>query len=216
VSGVHLGNATRDGARIDPQRPLSAIGQRGATVWLTGLSACGKSSIGTVVETTLIASGRGAYLLDGDVLRTGINSDLGFDRESRRENVRRIAHIAALFAESGAVAIVSLISPYAADRRAARALHERAGLPFLEVFVDTPLQICEQRDPKGLYRRARAGELSGMTGIDDPYEAPPKADLVIDGARVSVDDAAELVLRELRFTASQSSPKGKRLAFDDR
>jgi len=142
------------------------------TLWLTGLSGSGKSTVAVELERQLIASGKPAYLLDGDNLRFGLNGDLGFSAEDRDENVRRVAHVARLFADAGVVAIVPLISPYRAARQLARNLHAAAGLPFAEIFVDTPLEICEQRDPKGLYKLARAGEITGMTGIDDPYEAP--------------------------------------------
>ena len=146
----------------------------GATVWLTGLSGSGKSTIAVELERRLIAGGRPAYLLDGDNIRHGLNGDLGFSAEDRDENVRRVAHVARLFADAGLVAVVPLISPYRAARQLARDLHDAADLPFHEVFVDTPLAVCEERDPKGLYARARAGEISGMTGIDDPYEAPER------------------------------------------
>ncbi len=144
----------------------------GATVWLTGLSGSGKSTIAVELERRLLAAGRPAYLLDGDNIRHGLNGDLGFSAADRDENVRRVAHVARLFADAGVVAVVPLISPYRAARQLARDIHDAAELPFLEIFVDTPLEICEQRDPKGLYARARAGEITGMTGIDDPYEAP--------------------------------------------
>lgn len=156
-------------ARADRWR---ATGGTGATVWLTGLSGSGKSTIAAELERQLVADGRPAYLLDGDNLRHGLNGDLGFSAADRDENVRRVAHVARLFCDAGLVAIVPLISPYRAARDLARALHGAAGLPFVEVFVDTPLEVCQQRDPKGLYARARAGEITGMTGIDDPYEPP--------------------------------------------
>jgi bifunctional enzyme CysN/CysC len=149
-----------------------AAAGKGATVWLTGLSGSGKSTIAVELEQQLIRSGRPAYLLDGDNIRHGLNGDLGFSADDRDENVRRVAHVARLFADAGVVAIVPVISPYRAARQLARELHEAADVPFFEIFVDTPLEVCEQRDPKGLYARARAGEITGMTGIDDPYEAP--------------------------------------------
>ncbi|MEM7323015.1 MAG: adenylyl-sulfate kinase [Actinomycetota bacterium] len=147
-------------------------GRGGVTVWLTGLSGSGKSTVAVELERQLIQAGRPAYLLDGDNLRQGLNGDLGFSAEDRDENVRRVGHVARLFADAGVVAIVPLISPYRAARNFARSLHDAAELPFVEVFIDTPLEICEARDPKGLYQKARAGEITGMTGIDDPYEAP--------------------------------------------
>ncbi len=143
----------------------------GATVWFTGLSGSGKSTVATEVERALIAAGRPAYVLDGDNLRHGLNGDLGYSAADRAENVRRVGHVARLFADAGVVALVPLISPYRADRDLVRAMHDAAGLPFHEVFVDTPIELCEQRDPKGLYAKARAGEITGFTGIDDPYEA---------------------------------------------
>ncbi|WP_067862608.1 adenylyl-sulfate kinase [Nocardia shimofusensis] len=152
---------------------------RGATVWLTGLSGSGKSTVAVELERRLVAEGRPAFLLDGDNLRHGLNSDLGFSADDRAENVRRVGEVARLFADAGVIAVVSLISPYRADRDRARAVHEAAGLPFVEVFVDTPLEICEARDPKGMYAKARAGEIRGFTGVDDPYEAPENPALVL-------------------------------------
>jgi bifunctional enzyme CysN/CysC len=151
----------------------------GMTVWLTGLSAAGKSSIAVALERALVRAGRAAYVLDGDNLRHGLNADLGFGAAARAENVRRTGEVARLFADAGVVAIVSLISPYRADRDRVRARHEADGLPFVEVFVDTPLDICESRDPKGMYAKARAGEISGFTGIDDPYEPPLSPEVVL-------------------------------------
>jgi len=149
----------------------------GATVWFTGLSGSGKSTVAAEVERRLVAAGRPAYLLDGDNLRHGLNSDLGFSAADRSENIRRVGEVARLFADAGVVALVPVISPYRADRARVRAIHDEVGLPFLEVFVDTPLEVCEARDPKGLYARARAGEIRGFTGIDDPYEPPERPDL---------------------------------------
>jgi bifunctional enzyme CysN/CysC len=173
----------------------------GATVWFTGLSGSGKSTVAVAVERALVAAGRPAYLLDGDNLRHGLNADLGFSAEHRTENIRRVGEVARLFADAGVVALVPVISPYRADRARARAIHDALGLPFVEVFVDTPLALCEARDPKGLYARARAGEITGFTGIDDPYEAPAAPDL-----RLTPDDGdpaaqAELVLAALAAVA---------------
>jgi bifunctional enzyme CysN/CysC len=151
----------------------------GATIWLTGLSGSGKSTVAAECERLLVGAGRPAYVLDGDNIRHGLNGDLGFSAEDRAENVRRVGHVARLFADAGVVALVPLISPYRADRDAVRAIHGDAGLPFVEVFVDTPIELCEQRDPKGLYAKARAGEITGFTGIDDPYEAPAAPELVL-------------------------------------
>jgi bifunctional enzyme CysN/CysC len=160
---------------------------------LTGLPSSGKSTIAAAAEARLVRSGRPALRLDGDNLRHGLNADLGFTAVDRAENVRRTAHAAALLAEAGVVAIASLVSPYERDRAAVREIHDQRGLPFFEVHVSTPLQECERRDPKGLYARARAGELTGMTGIDDPYEAPRNAELVIDG-REPLDSAVDRLL----------------------
>lgn len=175
----------------------AAIGSAGgATVWLTGLSGSGKSTVAVEVERRLLAAGRPCYLLDGDNLRHGINADLGFDRASREENVRRVGEVARLFADAGLVALVPVIAPYAAGRTAVRAAHDAAGLRLIEVHVATPLALCESRDPKGLYARARAGLLLGMTGVDDPYEAPAAPDLRLMGDE-PVGEAAEAVLQLL-------------------
>jgi bifunctional enzyme CysN/CysC len=151
----------------------------GATLWFTGLPSAGKSTLAVAVRDRLAGEGVSAYVLDGDNLRHGLNGDLGFDGPARAENVRRTAHVARLFADAGLVVLVSLVSPYATDRALARGLHEAADLPFVEVFVNAPLAVCEERDPKGLYARARRGELPGLTGIDDPYEPPVAPDVEI-------------------------------------
>jgi bifunctional enzyme CysN/CysC len=174
-----------------------ALGCQGATVWFTGLPAAGKSTIAAAVEERLVRAGRPAYLLDGDNLRHGLNGDLGFDEGARAENVRRTAHVARLLAECGAVALVSLVSPYAADRELAASLHAAEELRFLEVFVSTPLERCQERDPKGLYARARAGELLGLTGVGAPYEAPQQPDLVLGACEEDVQAAVERVLAAL-------------------
>ncbi|WP_199431279.1 adenylyl-sulfate kinase [Qaidamihabitans albus] len=168
----------------------------GLTVWLTGLSASGKSTIAAELERRLVAAGRPAYLLDGDNLRHGLGADLGFSAADRAENVRRTAEVAALFADAGVIAVVSLVSPYRGDRERARTTHEAAGLPFVEVFVDTPLELCETRDPKGLYARARSGEITGFTGVDDPYEPPESPEVVL---RPSDGDPAEMAAAILAF-----------------
>jgi adenylyl-sulfate kinase len=183
-------------AGLARQERWEALGQRGATAWLTGLPSCGKSTVAAAVEQLLVAQGRTAYTLDGDNLRHGLNGDLGFSPEDRAENVRRAAQVARLFADAGAVALVSLVSPYAEDRRRARELHERDGLPFLEVFVNTPLEECERRDTKGLYALARSGQLSGFTGIDDPYEPPESPDLEL-GPDQTVGEAARAIMAAL-------------------
>ncbi|MSO78575.1 MAG: adenylyl-sulfate kinase [Acidimicrobiia bacterium] len=168
-------------------------GLTGATVWLTGLSGSGKSTAASALTRVLVSRGVATYTLDGDNLRHGLNGDLGFSAADRTENVRRVAEVARLFADAGIVAVVPLISPYRAGREHARRLHDAAGLPFLEVFVDVPLEVCEARDPKGLYAKARAGDLPGFTGIDDPYEPPEHPDLVVAADRETPEAAAERI-----------------------
>jgi bifunctional enzyme CysN/CysC len=171
-----------------------AAGVHGLTVWLTGLSGSGKSTIAVEVGVRLAGRGLLAYTLDGDNLRHGLNGDLGFSAADRAENVRRVAEVARLFADAGVVALVPVISPYRAGRAHARALHEAAGLTFVEVFVDAPVDVCEERDPKGLYAKARAGEITGFTGVDDPYEPPETPEIVIETSTTSVGDAASAIL----------------------
>ncbi len=168
---------------ISPQERRTLLGlSQGQTVWLTGLSGSGKSSVAVEVERVLLESGRPALILDGDNLRHGLNRDLGLSAEDRAENVRRVGEVAKLFAGVGWVVLVPVISPYIAGRDAVRASHEAGGLRFAEVYVDTPLEVCQSRDPKGLYAKAAAGQLTGMTGIDAPYEAPVCPDLHLDGS----------------------------------
>ncbi len=179
------------------QRRWQSLGHPGATIWFTGLPAAGKSTIAGAVEDHLVSSGRPAYLLDGDNLRHGLNGDLGFDEEARCENVRRTAHVARLMADAGTVALVSLVSPYACDREEAATLHAAQDLPFIEVFVNTPLALCQERDPKGLYARQRAGELHGLTGVDAPYEPPAQPDLVLRSGLETVEEAVGRVMQTL-------------------
>jgi adenylyl-sulfate kinase len=181
---------------IGREERWAALGHGGATVWMTGLPASGKSTVAAGVEASLLAAGRSAYVLDGDNLRHGLNGDLGFSADDRAENVRRTAEVSALLADAGVVVLVALVSPYRADREAARAAHDRRGLPFLEVWVATSLEECERRDPKGLYARARSGELRGLTGVDDPYEPPESPDVVVRGDE-PVEDAVARVLGAL-------------------
>ncbi len=181
----------------DRDRRWATVGGRGATVWLTGLSGSGKSTIAVALLAHLTAAGVPAYCLDGDNLRHGLTGDLGFSAEDRAENVRRVGEVARLFADAGLIAVVPVISPYRAGRDHARRSHRDTGLDFLEVFVDTPLAVCEDRDPKGLYARARAGELTGLTGVDDPYEAPTAPDLVVAGGTATPAAAAAAVVGSL-------------------
>jgi bifunctional enzyme CysN/CysC len=167
---------------------------RGATVWLTGLPAAGKTTIGDAVAERLGEAGYATYRLDGDVFRQTLSSDLGFDAASRRENIRRAANVGRILAEAGVLVVASLISPYRASREQARELHEAAGLPFLEVYLDTPLAECERRDPRGLYARARRGEITGFTGVDDPYEPPEDPAVTLHTEVQSVAEATASVL----------------------
>ncbi len=187
-------NVMWQGSQMTRARRWEALGHGGLTLWFTGLPGAGKSTIASAVEERLIAAGRTAFLLDGDNLRHGLNGDLGFDEEARNENVRRTAHVARLLAESGTIALVSLVSPYAADRRAAAALHAADDLQFVEIFVDAPLELCERRDPKGLYARARSGELAGLTGVGAPYEVPSEPDLVLGSCEETVEEEVERVM----------------------
>jgi len=187
-------NVTWHAHAVTREQRAGVTGGEGVTVWFTGLSGSGKSTIAVEVERALIERGRHAYLLDGDNLRHGLNGNLGFSAEDRAENVRRVGEVARLFADAGTVALVSLVSPYVADRDRVRALHEEAGVRFVEVFVNTPLEECERRDPKGLYAKARAGELKGMTGIDDPYEAPDRPELELRPLDQSVEESVAAVV----------------------
>ncbi|KAG6333565.1 hypothetical protein ID866_5527 [Astraeus odoratus] len=171
--------------------------QRGITIWLTGLSASGKSTIACALEQTLLHRGKFAYRLDGDNIRFGLNKDLGFDGNSRVENIRRIGEVAKLFTDASCITIVAFISPHRADRQTARELHEAAKLGFMEVFVDAPLSVVEQRDPKGLYRKARAGEIKEFTGVSSPYEPPENPDLHLKTDECDVTQAVEAITEYL-------------------
>jgi bifunctional enzyme CysN/CysC len=179
---------------LDRSHRWQATGQPGATIWFTGLPASGKSTLAVAVERALVESGRVAYLLDGDNLRHGLSDDLGFSPGDRTENIRRVGHLTRLLADAGVVALASLVSPLKSDRETARALNDAAKLPFIEVHVATSLAECEKRDPKGLYARARRGELKGLTGVDAPYEPPEQPDLVLDTTGADIDDLAAQVI----------------------
>jgi bifunctional enzyme CysN/CysC len=166
---------------------------RGATVWLTGLSGSGKSSVAMLVEQKLLEKGFPAYVLDGDNLRHGLNADLGFSMADRAENLRRLAHVATLLADTGQTVLVPAISPLAEHRELARKVHTDAGFDFVEVFCDTPLADCEKRDPKGLYAKARAGEITHFTGIDSPYQRPKNPDLRLTPDR-TLDEQAQSII----------------------
>ena len=187
----HAGNVTR----VDRQTILR---QRGATIWFTGLSGSGKSTIAVALENALHELGKLSYRLDGDNVRHGINKNLGFSEDDRKENIRRIGEVAKLFGDAGVIALSSFISPYKSDRDEVRALHDAAGLRFVEVFVDCPLEEAEKRDPKGLYKKARAGEIKNFTGIDDPYEAPEKAELHLRTDQLTLEKEVETILDYLK------------------
>lgn len=181
-------------AGIDHAERSKLLGQRGATVWFTGLSASGKSTIASALERKLLEQGVNSYRLDGDNIRFGLNKNLGFSEADRNENIRRIGEVAKLFADSTSVALTSFISPYKADRKQARDIHDAAGLPFVEVYVDVPIEVAEKRDPKGLYKKARAGEIKDFTGISAPYEAPEVPEVRVtheDSIEQSVDKVIE-------------------------
>jgi adenylylsulfate kinase len=183
----HEGLLSRD-------RRWELLGTRGCTLWLTGLPASGKSTIASALEQALIERGIPAYRLDGDNIRHGLNKNLGFSREDREENIRRIGEVSKLFADSGCIAITAFISPYIVDRDNVRRLHQEGGLSFLEVFVDAPLEVCEKRDPKGQYKKARAGEIRGFTGVDDPYEPPPRPELSLKTAKTTPAECVRAAL----------------------
>lgn len=195
MSAPKAENLTWHIGEVDKEVRASAHGHRGAVLWFTGLSGSGKSTIGHRVERVLIERGAFAYVLDGDNIRHGLNSDLGFAPEDRVENIRRIGEVARLFADAGGLVLSAFISPYRNDRDRVRGLMGPG--EFIEVFVDTPLEICEARDPKGLYKKARAGEISNFTGLDAPYEAPKNPEVHLETENLSVDEAAGLVIRYL-------------------
>jgi len=187
----HEGDITRDHrARL--------VGHKGATLWFTGLSGSGKSTVAVELEGTLHEMGILSYRLDGDNVRLGINRNLGFTAEDRTENIRRIGEVAKLFVDSGVVALSSFISPYRADRDQVRALHEAAGMDFIEIFVDCSLEAAESRDPKGLYKKARAGEIKNFTGIDDPYEAPGAPEIHLHSDQQTLEEEVNEILKVLR------------------
>lgn len=181
-------------SREDRQKLLK---QTGATLWFTGLSGSGKSTVACALELALIKRGHLAYRLDGDNVRMGINKNLGFSAEDRTENIRRIGEAARLFVDAGVIVLSSFISPYRADRRIAREAHDRDGMSFIEVFVDCPLAVAEQRDPKGLYKKARAGQIKHFTGIDDPYEAPEHAEIHLKTAEMTLEQEVATLLKLL-------------------
>jgi adenylylsulfate kinase len=185
-------NITWHEGSVSRQERQKLLNQKGVTVWMTGLSASGKSTIAVILEQMLLHRKKHAYRLDGDNIRHGLNKNLGFSAEDRAENIRRIGEVARLFTDAGVIAITSFISPYKKDRDAVRASMQPG--EFVEIYVNVSLAGAEKRDPKGLYKKARAGQIKGFTGIDDPYEAPEKPELVIDTESMAADEAATKIL----------------------
>lgn len=197
MTEIKATNITWHSGHLTREERHALLNQNGCTIWFTGLSACGKSTIAVALEQVLHQRRHAAYVLDGDNIRHGLNKNLGFTAADREENIRRIGEVSKLFADAGLISIASFISPYQKDRDTVRELHESAGLGFIECWVNTSLEICEQRDPKGLYKKARAGEIKGFTGIDDPYEAPPTPELVLAAGEKSVAECVADVLNYL-------------------
>ena len=187
----HEGEVTRE-------ERATLLGHRGATLWFTGLSGSGKSTVAVALEGVLHDMGVLCYRLDGDNVRFGINKNLGFSEEDRAENIRRVGEISKLFVDSGVLVLSSFISPYQRDRELVRQIHEEAGMAFIEVFVDCSLEAAESRDPKGLYKKARAGEIKNFTGIDDPYEAPENAEIHLRTDKQTLEDEVTQILEQLR------------------
>lgn len=190
-------NITWHEGNVTPEERQKNMGQKGCTLWMTGLSGSGKSTVAVALEQVLMQRGKHAYRLDGDNVRMGLNKNLGFSAADRDENIRRIGEVTKLFADAGIISITSFISPYRAARDMVRKLHEDAKIPFLEVHVDCSLEEAEKRDPKGLYKKARAGEIKGFTGIDDPFEAPEKPEVVIKTHELSIEASVQALLDAL-------------------
>ncbi|MDI3260896.1 MAG: adenylyl-sulfate kinase [Sinobacteraceae bacterium] len=186
----HEGEVTREDR-------AALLRQKGATIWFTGLSGSGKSTVAVALEKALYERGHLVYRLDGDNVRMGINKNLGFSAEDRTENIRRIGEVAKLFVDAGVIVLTSFISPYRADRDLVRKLHADAGMDFIEVYVHAPLEVAESRDPKGLYKKARAGQIKNFTGIDDPYEAPLNPELVLETHKLTLEAEVEILLQLL-------------------
>jgi adenylylsulfate kinase len=197
MTDVKATNITWHEGHVGRAERQQLLKQKGATLWFTGLSASGKSTFAFTLEHALVQRGRLAYVLDGDNIRHGLNKNLGFSAADREENIRRIGEVAKLFADAGVITMTSFISPYRKDRDTVRALHVEGKLPFIEVFVNTPIATCETRDPKGLYKKARAGQLKNFTGIDDPYEEPQKPELTIDATNTTPQQATLILIEYL-------------------
>jgi adenylylsulfate kinase len=190
-------NVTRHEGDVSSADRRALLGQRGATLWFTGLSGSGKSTIAVALESALMSQNKLSYRLDGDNVRLGINKNLGFSSADRAENIRRIGEIAKLFNEAGVITLASFISPYREDRDQVRRIHQEMGLAFVEIFVDCDLASAEERDPKGLYKKARAGEIKNFTGIDDPYEAPDHPELHLVSDKMGLSDEVKIIIKYL-------------------
>jgi len=197
VANQKATNVTWQDGEVSREDRFDILRQRGATIWFTGLSGSGKSTIAVALERALFNIGKLSYRLDGDNVRLGINKNLGFSEADRKENIRRIGEVAKLFGDAGVLSLSSFISPYKDDRDEVRALHEAAGLEFIEVFVDCSLAEAEKRDPKGLYKKARAGEIKNFTGIDDPYEAPTNPEIHLRTDQMTLEHEVQIVLDHL-------------------
>ncbi|MBT8109770.1 MAG: adenylyl-sulfate kinase [Gammaproteobacteria bacterium] len=191
-------NVTWQEGEVTRENRYEILRQKGATIWFTGLSGSGKSTIAVALENALFSLGKLSYRLDGDNVRLGINKNLGFSEEDRKENIRRIGEISKLFGDAGTIALSSFISPYRADRREVRDLHDAANLKFVEVFVDCSLEVAESRDPKGLYKKARAGEIKNFTGIDDPYQAPENPEIHLHTDRMTLEEEVSIIVDYLK------------------
>lgn len=191
-------NVTWHDGEVTRADRFNRLGQKGVTIWFTGLSGSGKSTVAVAVEKALHKLGKLSYRLDGDNIRLGINKNLGFSAEDRTENIRRIGEISKLYCDTGIICLNSFISPYREDRDQVRALHEQGGYNFIEVHVNCSLETAEDRDPKGLYKKARAGEIKNFTGIDDPYESPTNAEIVLNTDTMTLEEEVEAVLEYLQ------------------
>lgn len=188
-------NLTLHKGHVSPEQRAALLGQQGAVIWMTGLSGAGKSTLGYALEARLVSHGRMSYVLDGDNVRHGLSSDLAFSPADRAENIRRVGEVAALFADAGVLVVSSFISPYRGDRATAR---DRVGTDrFIEVYLDVPVAVCERRDPKGLYRKARAGDIPNFTGISAPYEAPEHPELRMNTDEFDVDTCVDRIVQFL-------------------
>ena len=195
MSTIKATNIVRHEGHVTRDERETKLKQKAVLLWLTGLPSSGKSTIAYTVEHALVKRGHLAYVLDGDNIRFGLNGNLGFSAEDRTENIRRIGEVGKLFVDGGFLTLASFVSPYSADRDAVRELMGEGD--FVEIFIDTPVEICEERDPKGLYKKARTGEISNFSGISDPYEVPEKPEMIIKTADWTAEEAAVLIIEML-------------------